>query len=36
MEERVKEGKERLANKQKILCELMRTALGYKRMLERN
>jgi hypothetical protein len=36
MEERAKESKKRLAEKQKVLCELMRTVLSYRRMLERN
>lgn len=36
MEERAIESKKKLAEKQKTLCELMRTALSYRRMLERN
>ncbi len=36
MEERAIESKKKLAEKQKTLCELMRTVLSYRRMLERN
>jgi hypothetical protein len=36
MEERAIESKKKLAEKQKKLCELMRTVLSYRRMLERN
>lgn len=36
MEERAKESKLKLAQKQKELCELMRTVLSYRRMLDRN
>ena len=36
MEERAIESKKKHAEKQKTLCELMRTVLSYRRMLERN
>ena len=36
IEERAIESKKKLAEKQKTLCELMRTVLSYRRMLERN
>ena len=36
MEERAIESKKKLAEKLKTLCELMRTVLSYRRMLERN